>query len=173
MALENNGFSVFEGLLSRVSSYVRKRIPCKFRSRIDVDDILQEIARTILRTTLQRPLSQTSEDWERMIWVVVQRQVRKQLKNAASPEDLDCRRLQDHEQVLFSTAASAESLTCDALDELSVVLNMCSERQRRIVRYRLQGFNMSEIATREGVNEGSIRRQLLIIEDLYLGQGHG
>ena len=169
MPADNIGISVFEGLLSRVSAYVARRVPYKLRSRIDVDDVLQEIARTILRTTLQRSLSLSPQDWERMIWVVVQRQLRKQLRIASSPEDEASVPLVESEHSSYAMVKRDEVQACDAMDELCEVLSKCSVRQRRIVRYRLEGLNNTEIATREGVNEGSVRRQISQVEELYLG----
>ena len=168
MCTSNAGITVFEGLLSRFSAYIARRIPQKLRSRIDVNDVLQEIARTILRTTLQRPLSLSAQDWELMIWVVVQRQLRKQLRIASSPEDEDSVQLNEFEHSSYAIAKRDEVDACIALDELCGILNKCSERQRRIVRYRLEGLSNTDIATREGVNEGSVRRQLAQVEKLYL-----
>ena len=161
------GITVFESLLSRVSAYIAKRIPYKLRSRIDVDDVLQEIARTILRTTLQRPSSLSLQDWERMIWVVVQRQLRKQLRIASSPEDEASVQLNEFDTSSYAMAKQDDVDAWEALDELYEILNKCSERQRRIVLYRLEGLNNTDIATREGVDEGSVRRQLAKVEEHY------
>ena len=167
VSTQNAGIDVFESLLSRVSAYLSKRIPFKFRTRIGVEDVLQEIARTILRTTLQSPVNLSPQDWERMIWVVVQRQLRKQLKIASSPEDEDSINLREFEHSSYATAKQDDINTFEAMDHLSEVLSKCTERQRRIVLFRLEGLNNTEIATREGVNEGSVRRQLAKVEELY------
>jgi RNA polymerase sigma factor (sigma-70 family) len=168
MSADNIGISVFEGLLSQVSAYIARRIPFKLRSRIGVDDVLQEIARTILRTTLQSPFSLSQQDWERMIWVVVRRQLRKQLRIVSSPEDESSVQLKEFEFSAYSMAKRDDIDACDALDELCEILNKCSDRQRRIVCFRLEGLNNTEIAACEGVNEGSVRRQLAKVEELFL-----
>ena len=167
MSSDVAGLAVLEGLLSRVAWYVSSRIPQKLRSRIDVDDVLQEIARTILRTTLHRTSSLSTQDWERMIWVVVQRQLRKQLRIASSPEDEASVQLIENEHWLKNNENPSDTDPYVALDELWGILNKCSERQRRIVRYRLEGLNNSEIGTREGVHEGSVRRQLAKVQEIY------
>ena len=160
------GIIVFEGLVNQIAAYVSGRIPCKMRSRLGTEDVLQEIARTILRTTLQRQSALSHEDWERMIWVVVRRQLRKQLKIASSPEDESVVQLNEHDH----PTVRLEGLdTSFGLDELFGILKKCSERQRRIVHLRLEGLSNTEIARIEGVNEGSVRRQLLKVEQLHRG----
>jgi RNA polymerase sigma factor (sigma-70 family) len=173
MLPHNSGISVLNDLLSRVAAYVSRRIPNVMRSRLDVNDVLQEIARTILRSSLKSSRELSSSDWERMIWVIVQRQLRKQLKRVASPEDSNCMQFDEVDPLLSSPQKSDNLLSCDALDELSVVLSHCSERERRIVQYRLEGMSITEVAAKEGVHEGSIRRLLSNIEDLYMSQIHG
>ncbi len=102
-----------------------------------------------------------------MIWVVVKRQLRKQLKIASSPEEEDSVHLKEFEHSSYATAKQDDINAFEAMDHLSEVLSKCTERQRRIVFFRLDGLNNTEIATREGVNEGSVRRQLAKVEELY------
>lgn len=163
------GISVLDGLLTQVSIYISRRIPSKMRSRVDVEDILQEIARTILRTTLHRSSTLSPQDWERMIWIVVRRQLRKQLRFASSPEDKASVQLNESCHVVCPVAMKEGVDACIALDELLIILDNCTERQRRFVHFRLEGLSNSDIARLEGVNEGSVRRQLLKVEQAYLG----
>ena len=102
-----------------------------------------------------------------MIWVVVQRQLRKQLRIASSPEDEASVQLNEFDTSSYAMAKQDDVDAWEALDELYEILNKCSERQRRIVLYRLEGLNNTDIATREGVDEGSVRRQLAKVEEHY------
>lgn len=104
-----------------------------------------------------------------MIWVVVRRQLRKQLRIASSPEDETSVQLNEYEHSDGPTVKQESVETSIALDELFGILSKCTERQRRIVHLRLEGHCNTDIARLEGVNEGSVRRQLEKVEQFYQG----
>jgi len=169
---ENGGLLVLESLFTRINAFVRRRIPAKFRARIDVDDIVQEIARTILRTSLGTDRNLSNHDWERMIWTITRRQIRKQLSRVDSPEVASTCGQIENEVILNSVPVSESPPGLDDYERLQALLGSCSERQKRIVLLRIQGLSCTEIATRDGINEGSIRRQLVKVQEIFARLNH-
>lgn len=122
------------------------QIPSHMRSRLSVEDILQDVARTILRTTLS--VNYTEDDWTKVIFAIAFRQLRKQVR--LSSGELPPK---DWTKAQYSPDSQ---WAVDLLDSL----HSCTPRQKRIVGYRLTGFSNREIAEREGMCEGSVRRVL-------------
>lgn len=127
------------------------RIPVWLRSQICIEDILQEIARTILRTTLTR--NYTAHEWDNVIHQIAIRQFRKQIRNVSLAGR--------HTHLSPDTHSPHEPQTSplsqiDTLDSI----NKCTERQKRILMYRLEGYTFDEISQAEGLHLVVIRREM-------------
>jgi RNA polymerase sigma factor (sigma-70 family) len=129
-------------------------IPPRLQSKLSAEDILQEIARTLLRTSLTADYTETT--WLYAIMVIAKRQITKQLRIAKRSTQLE------NDDIQFIDATPDQN--SDLL--LFEILDHCTERQRRIVLLRWEGHTLQEIALREGLNEGTIRRQISQVERL-------
>lgn len=126
------------------------RIPSHLKSTLTVEDILQDIARTILRTTLTVDYSE--DDWTKVIFAIAFRQLRKQVRRSD-------RERPPSDWTQAQTAFDSERIV-DLLDSLSA----CTPRQKRIIGYRLSGLSLREISENEGICEASVRRVLHTVE---------
>lgn len=120
------------------------QIPVHLKSRISVEDVLQEVARTILRTTLRADYQ--GEEWSKVIFAIAFRQLGKQVRQCKSElPPMNWTPVQ---------STSDPKWFVDFFDSV----NACTPRQKRIVEYRLGGFSYREIAEKEGICEASVRR---------------
>jgi DNA-directed RNA polymerase specialized sigma24 family protein len=122
----------------------RMVIPPSLRSKISIDDVLQEIARTLLRTSTT--VQYSDEDWRNAVFAISIRQFRKQL-------DLVRKELPHSGEHAEQSVSPATPLV-----ELLDFSSRCSERQRRVLTYRLEGYSFRDIGKFEGLEETAIRR---------------
>ena len=144
--------------LSKSEAQVRRliRIPAKFRSVLDCDDIVQEIARTLQRMSLSKRYSE--EEWGKLLHTVTRRQIRKQLIKF---------RAKTHEQSTCAEHVQAKShlSNCDSI-QLSALLTKCTPLQKEIISMRLQGLTFEDIGTRLGLSKGTVLKRLQSVSNL-------
>lgn len=127
-------------------------IPPDLRSKLSPEDVLQDIARTLLRTSLQ--VSYTESEWYHVLGVIAMRQLRKQIRIARRSPPL-C----DTDVAVLSPEPDPGEVV-----RITDFISNCTDRQKRLIGLRAAGFTIPECAAKEGLHAATVRRQLAIIE---------
>ena len=141
---------------------VRAHLGRQLRNRVDSDDLTNDFWLSVLRRIDRLPEFQNSRALRAYLRRVAFRQVTKQhrryLRAACRSIDREAR-VEDIEQLRDARAEGTCSSAQQASDDLVKLLRSCtSERERRIIKLKLQGLSNREIGRRIGVDEGSVRR---------------
>lgn len=122
------------------------RIPDALRSKLSIDDVLQEIARTVIRASLN--VEYTQDDWDNAILAIAIRQFRKQIAIASK----------DRAETEGAIEVPVESETQEI--EILDFLSTCTPRLRRLILYRMEGRSYREIGNLENLNSVTVKRLL-------------
>ena len=140
---------------------VRRRLSARLRPKVDSVDVVQSVFADLVRGVRDcawhfsgRP--QLEAFLRRIAWRRLADRYQKHgraIKREQSLEDTPSRSLGD-------TAQSRPSQEAQGREFWEGILGACPAAHHEIVRLRMQGHRMAEIAARTGLHEGSVRRIL-------------
>jgi RNA polymerase sigma factor (sigma-70 family) len=154
-------FVAFEPYLRMV---VRKKLPPRLRAKFDSVDVVQSVWADLLRGFREDDWRFSDEAHLRAFLVKLTRhrfidQVRRTRTAVARERPLDD--LVPADEPVSRLPSPSEVAQADELSQR--MLSLCSPAHREIVRLRMSGIPVAEIATRTGLHVGSVHR---ILHDL-------
>jgi RNA polymerase sigma factor (sigma-70 family) len=154
-------FVAFEPYLRMV---VRKKLPPRLRAKFDSVDVVQSVWADLLRGFREDDWRFSDEAHLRAFLVKLTRhrfidQVRRTRTAVARERPLDD--LVPADEPVSRLPSPSEVAQADELSQR--MLSLCSPAHRDIVRLRMAGITVAEIATRTGLHVGSVHR---ILHDL-------
>jgi RNA polymerase sigma-70 factor (ECF subfamily) len=154
-------FLAFEPYLRMV---VRKKLPARLRAKFDSMDVVQSVWADVLRGFREAGWRFADEAHLRAFLVKLTRnrfidQLRRHRTAVARERPLG--ELAPANEPLSQLPSPSELVQAEELGQR--MLALCSPAHREIVRLRMRGIPVSEIATRSGLHVGSVHR---ILQDL-------
>jgi RNA polymerase sigma factor (sigma-70 family) len=154
-------FLAFEPYLRMV---VRKKLSARLRAKFDSMDVVQSVWADVLRGFREADWRFADEAHLRAFLVKVTRhrfidQLRRHRTALARESPLGD--LAQADEPLSSLPSPSELVQADELAQR--MLTLCAPAHREIVRFRMRGVPVAEIATRTGMHVGSVHR---ILQDL-------
>jgi RNA polymerase sigma factor (sigma-70 family) len=154
-------FVAFEPYLRMV---VRKKLPPRLRAKFDSMDVVQSVWADLLRGFREADWRFSDEAHLRAFLVKLTRhrfidQVRRTRTAVARERPLDD--MVPADEPVSRLPSPSEVAQADELSQR--MLSLCSPAHREIVRLRMAGIPVAEIATRTGLHVGSVHR---ILHDL-------
>lgn len=161
--------AIFEKYVSRLISVVHRRMSSRLGRRVDAEDVVQSAFRSFFvgMDKDRFEFDEAGDLWRLLVVMSLNKLRRKAAHHGAAKRGMSAEQSINHtnrqgEAVCFETAASEPLPDAAAamMDELENLTDGFDERQVRILRLRLHGYQMTEIADEMQCSERTIRRAL-------------
>jgi RNA polymerase sigma factor (sigma-70 family) len=140
---------------------VRRRLSRRLRSKVDSGDIVQSVFADLIRGVRDggwhfAGRSQLEALLRRIAWRRLADRYQKHSRALAHEHSLD----ETPSQSLGDAAQARPSQEAQGREVWERILRACPPAHHEVVRLRMSGHRMGEIAERTGMHEGSVRRVL-------------
>ena len=142
--------------LEGTAAFIRSRYARKFRSVrcFDIEDFLQEVRRTILRSRLSGDYSPFQ--WHVCVLKIAERQFRKQMSRLAGKEASEF----PFSSLTESTSEEALGVEDSSIREILDCAQRLSEFDQKIFDFLLKGYSAAEISRLTSIPESSVARNI-------------
>src|SRR5688572_24658080 len=157
--------AVFERYAERLTRLARSRLAVKLASRVDPEDIVMSAYRSFFLGAREGRfhLDRGGDLWRLLVEVTLHKLFRQAEHHQAQRRSVAREQPIDDPANASQIAGNREPTPDEAAaaaDELEALLSQLSERGRRALELRLQGYEHEEIAERLGCSERTVRRAL-------------
>ncbi len=154
--------ALFARYADRLIGLARARMPARLNVRVDAEDIVQSVYRSLFRGA--RAGQYTSErggDLWRLLVAITLHKVTRQLKrNTADKRDMDRETARGDKAEPWLAREPGPHEAAALTDQVEHLMRRLTPLQRQALELRLQGHNLYEIATQLERCERTVRRAL-------------
>ncbi len=163
---------VFDRFSRRLLGLARHRLPANIASRVDPDDVVQSVFRTFFRrhSDGQFDFESAYDVWHLLAAITYRKVIntvkyhRRELRDAA--KETPASASSSIEQPRFvDPQPGPESVTL-MIDYTRWLLDQLPEQYQDVVRLRMEGYDVREVAERVDVSERTVKRVLARVRDL-------
>jgi len=171
-----------ERYLTRLLNLVGRHLADKFNSRLDPDDVVQSVFRSIFRLTREGRFEfEGDSDFWKLLLTMALNKVRNTVRHhqagkrtpAAESVSTSADGVDGYIVNRLSSQPTIEEIVSFA-DMLEQVLHQLDPQQQQLIQYRIEGFTQKEIAEKLGVDDRTVRRMFANIRnrgEQLLGDG--
>lgn len=171
-----------ERYLTRLLNLVGRHLADKFNSRLDPDDVVQSVFRSIFRLTREGRFEfEGDSDFWKLLLTMALNKVRNTVRHhqagkrtpAAESVSTSADGVDGYIVNRLSSQPTIEEIVSFA-DMLEQVLQQLEPEQQQLIQYRIEGFTQKEIAEKLGVDDRTVRRMFANIRnrgEQLLGDG--
>ncbi|EMI45037.1 RNA polymerase sigma-70 [Rhodopirellula sp. SWK7] len=160
---------LFDRYVARLITMVHRRMSSRLTRRVDAEDIVQSAFRSFFVGVENQKfhIDQTGDLWRLLVVMSLNKLRRRVAHHQAAKRGMDAEQsvanLPGDENVRCFEAAAMQPLPDAAaavMEEFDHLTGDLDEHQVEIIRLRMQGFEMTEIADQVGRSERTVRRLL-------------
>lgn len=155
---------IFERYAARLVRLAQSRLASKLAARVDADDVMMSAFRSFFVGARegQFAIKEEGDLWRLLAQITLQKLFRISEHHLAQKRSVDREQpaTGNETQLISGPRNSAPDCEVAAADELEVMLNLLSEREREAVELRLVGLEIEEIAIRLQCSGRTVRRNL-------------
>jgi RNA polymerase sigma-70 factor (ECF subfamily) len=160
---------LFDRYVSRLITMVHRRMSSQLSRRVDAEDIVQSAFRSFFVGVEKEKfqIDQAGDLWRLLVVMSLNKLRRRVAHHRAAKRGMDAERsvniqLGDENVQCFEAAASEPlpDAAAAVMDEFALVTSDLEPYQNEIIRLRMQGYEMTEIAEAVGRSERTVRRVL-------------
>ncbi len=153
--------ALYERYANRLLALARKKTAVKFRTRFDAEDVVQSVFRSFFRRArggLYR-VPEGGELWQLLLVLSLNKIRRLAIRHGAQKRDVHATVSQDAGD--FDPAQVPEQTARDILKlVVEETIDKLPAKQQEIVRYRIDGYEITEIVDRVGRSKRTVERTL-------------
>lgn len=144
----------------RLIQLARKRLSAKFQGRLDPEDVVQSVFRTIFRRTRNGAFEFEKDDdlWKLLVTVTLNK-VRNKVRGKKRDPNREVGQFDDSLAAIMSGEPSTLDLVTFT-DLLNEICGQLSPIESELLTLRLEGFTQEEIASKNNVDVRTIRRRI-------------
>lgn len=162
-----------ERYLARLLNLVGRHLADKFNSRLDPDDVVQSVFRSIFRLTREGrfEFEDDSDFWKLLLTMAlnkVRNTVRHHQAGKRTPEAESISTSSDGVDGYLVNRLSSQPTLQEIVsfaDMLELVLQQLDPKQQLLIQYRIEGYTQKEIAEKLGVDDRTVRRMFASIRN--------
>lgn len=167
---------LFDRYVSRLISMVHRRMSGRLTRRVDAEDVVQSAFRSFFVGVDNEKfqIDQTGDLWRLLVVISLNKLRRKVAYHRAAKRGMDAEQSvqspRGDDNARCFEAAAHEPLPDAAaavMDEFNALTAGLEPHQIEIVRLRMHGYEMTEIAEQVGRSERTVRRLLDKVRDLW------
>lgn len=157
--------------LTRLLNLVGRHLANKFNSRLDPDDVVQSVFRSIFRLTREGRFEFEGDgDFWKLLLTVALNKVRNTVRHhqagkrdpAAESISTSADGVDGYIVNRLSSQPTVQEVVSFA-DMLEQILNQLDSDQQLLIQYRIEGYTQKEIAEKLNVDDRTVRRMLASI----------
>ncbi|MEM8734610.1 MAG: sigma-70 family RNA polymerase sigma factor [Planctomycetota bacterium] len=154
-----------EQFQQRLLKLAKSRLPQRLRSRIDETDIVQSVFRSFFRRHEDSPFQFREQDdvWRLLATITFRKVQRATRYHGQARRDIDREDLGeavDNLNKAEDPSASALAIMSELLDS---ILKQLAPKHQSILRLRLEGYSVDEIAQQVSVSSRTVERALAMV----------
>lgn len=159
--------------LARLLNLVGRHLADKFNSRLDPDDVVQSVFRSIFRLTREGRFEfEGDSDFWKLLLTMALNKVRNTVRHhqagkrtpAAESISTSADGVDGYIVNRLSSQPTLQEIVSFA-DMLELVLEQLDPNQQLLIQYRIEGYTQKEIAQKLGVDDRTVRRMFANIRN--------
>ena len=163
---------VFDRFSRRLLGLARNRLPANIAARVDPDDVVQSVFRTFFRrhSDGQFDFESAYDVWHLLAAITYRKVIntvkyhRRELRDAA--KETPASASASIEQPRFVDPQPGPESVMLMIDYTRWILEQLPEQYQDVVRLRMEGYDVREVAERVDVSERTVKRVLARVRDL-------
>ncbi|MEM1227324.1 MAG: sigma-70 family RNA polymerase sigma factor [Planctomycetota bacterium] len=168
---------LFDRYVSRLIAMVHRRMSGRLTRRVDAEDVVQSAFRSFFVGVGDEKfhIDQTGDLWRLLVVISLNKLRRRVAYHRAAKRGMDAEQSistpRDDENARVFEAAACEPLpeaAATMMDEFDRLTAGLEPHQIEIIRLRMHGYEMTEIADQIGRSERTVRRLLEKVRNLWL-----
>ncbi len=170
---ESAATELHDKYLAKLVEFAKQHLNEKFRKRIDAQDLVQSIYRSVFRVTRERSIEFTDDTgfWKWLATLALNKTYnrvkyleagsRNPSREGGRAEDASLRAISAGR---YRSMPSSEEVV-ELADLLETILKALEPTDQQILQFRIEGFTQQEIAERLNVDPRTVRRRLESIRE--------